>query len=510
MGSGARSAKRGIGCLVAALALVPAVVKLLCYPHNIGSDDAYIHLRIAENFVHGLGWGINPHQPVNLSTSPAFTLLLAAMEWLTPHAIGVTQMLSAAAVIVGLVLIFLAAQAETGSRTAALVAEGAAAFSVNLWRWNGALMEASFGFAVVASTLFLFRKDAPESWPRLLGAGALLGIGVLLRPEMGLLVVLVLAVQTLRPADGTRVRNAALVLGGVFAVVLPWCAFAWRQMGSVIPTTFAAKSTSHLILLNGRILEQFVESIVESILFPTLLILLLLMLASRSPSAVSQAGPGGRSWVIPAGWTAGLIGFYYLKTHALQSTGRYVLPLLPCEVMLLALAWGHLEPRLTRTQLRLSAVGASLHVLFSLGLNYFVVMPVLQRFEPEYATTMRAAAEELARRIPAAPNRRVLVEEDIGVLSCAADGRFQIFDGGALATPSLRGLSLRDQVERVQPAFVLESLALTPAGLGPGYRDLLAQVWERRFRQHSVRATFPYYYAILYQGKEAAGQSVRR
>jgi hypothetical protein len=45
------------------VALVPAAVKLLCYPHYIGSDDACIHLRIATNFVGGLGWGIKSPPP---------------------------------------------------------------------------------------------------------------------------------------------------------------------------------------------------------------------------------------------------------------------------------------------------------------------------------------------------------------------------------------------------------------------------------------------------------------
>ena len=94
-------------CCVALIALVPAMVKVICYPHNIGSDDAYIHLRIATNFIHGLGWGINPHQPVNLSTAPAFTLILVLAEMVTSHAVLLTQILSAGAVVAGLVFIFL-------------------------------------------------------------------------------------------------------------------------------------------------------------------------------------------------------------------------------------------------------------------------------------------------------------------------------------------------------------------------------------------------------------------
>src|SRR5579862_8970564 len=160
--------------LVLALAVVPAIVKWLCYPGNLGSDDAYIHLQIAHNFASGLGWGINPGQPVNLSTSPAFTLLVVAVERAAPqHVVALTQILSASAVVLGLVLIFATLLAETGSIGAALLAEAAAAFSVNLWRWNGSVMEATFAFAVVATTLYLNRRDAPKSAWRFLALGVI-------------------------------------------------------------------------------------------------------------------------------------------------------------------------------------------------------------------------------------------------------------------------------------------------------------------------------------------------
>jgi len=503
------SARAGIYWLAVTLAFVPAIVKLLCYPHNIGSDDAYIHLRIASNFAHGLGWGINPHQPVNLSTSPAFTLIIAAAERVTPHVVVLTQILSAGAVVAGLILIFLAALSETDSVSAALIAEIAAAFSVNLWRWNGSLMEATFAFAVVAMTLYLFRRDASNRPIRVFIAGVVLGVGVLLRPEMGIVVVLALFVQWMRSVRSARMRDAALIILGVAAIVMPWCLFASQHLSSVIPTTFAAKSTAHLRFFNGIILRQFAESVFESILFPTLLILVL-VLAVRRKDLASEKQADWLAYVIPVGWVVGLIGFYYLKTPLLQSTGRYVLPLLPCEVMVLALIWNKLENHLTRWQKRTAVAFIGLHVVFALTLNYKFVMPVLQRFEAEYGATMRAAAGELAKRTEGSPNRRVLVETDIGVLSCAGNGSFEIYDGGALATPSLRGLNMRDQIMQTQPAYVVESLSGTPDGMGSRYSDLLSEVWERRFRQHSVRVGVPYAYTIIYRSKEPVSVSALR
>jgi 4-amino-4-deoxy-L-arabinose transferase-like glycosyltransferase len=487
--------------LVIALAFVPALVKLMCYPHNIGSDDAYIHLRIATNFLQGFDWGINPHQPVNLSTAPAFTLILIAAEKLSAHPIGLTQILSGVAVVAGLLLIFLTVLSETESIRAAFLAEIAAAFSVNLWRWNGALMEATFAFAAVAATLYLFRKDARNSLPRLLLAGVVLGVGVLLRPEMGMLVVLALFVQWMRSEASAQLKNAALVVLGIAAVVTPWYLFALQRFGTVVPTTFAAKAAV-VKLINGVILREFAASIVESILFPTLLIMLLMIIVRRSTSH-SERRANGLTYVIPVGWVVGLVGFYYLKTSNLASTGRYVLPLLPCQVMILALLWARMEDRLANWEMRMTAVFVGLHVIFAIALNSKVVMPVLQRFGGEYKATMQATAEKLATLTEGKSNRRVLVETDIGALSCAGNGRFEIEDGGALATPSLRGLRVTDQIRQSDPAYVVESLSVTPAGIGSKYPELLSELWERRFRQHGVSLAIPYYYTIIYQNKEA-------
>ncbi|HLK16841.1 MAG TPA: hypothetical protein VKT78_18680, partial [Fimbriimonadaceae bacterium] len=207
---------------------------------------------------------------------------------------------------------------------------------------------------------------------------------------------------------------------------------------------------------------------------------------------------------LPVGWVLGLVGFYYLKTPELQSPGRYVLPLLPAEVMVLALLWAGMETRLASWKRPLTAIFLSMHAVFALAINFRFVTPVLRRFEGEYGDTMRAAAEELAARTEANANRDVLVEEDIGVLGYSGRGRFEISDGGALATPSLRGLSFPEQLSRVHPALVVQSLASNPDGLAAEYPGLLTPVWKRRFRQHGVGGNTPYYYAIIFRPSQPA------
>lgn len=482
----------------AVIAVVPSVIKVLCYPHNIGSDDAYIHLRIATNVVRGLTWGINPHQPVNLSTSPAFTLLLAAAKATTQHAIGVTQVLSAAAVFGGLLLIFAVVFSETESVPAALFAEISAAFSVNLWRWNGTLMETTFAFGTVALTLWMFRRKARRTLPYLFTAGMVLGLDVLLRPEMGLLALLCLITLMMRCRPADWVRKLAPLVAGSAVLVLPWCLFANRHLGSIVPTTFFAKATG-LHLLNVKVLRQLIEVGAESILFPTLLILCLWIFLCQRSGPLVVAGRGITAYLVPAGWVLGLSAFYYLKTASLESSGRYLLPLLPCEALLLGLFLASAESRLPAYGRWATTGTLVLHAVFALGLNYVIVMPVLGRFQNEYGATMQATAERLVELTANGANHRVLVKSDIGILSCEADGRFEIFDAGGLATPSLAGLDVVRQTQLIHPAFVVESLSASPEGIEAAYPGAFSMIWERRFQRHSIREVDLSYYTIIFK-----------
>jgi hypothetical protein len=65
--------------------ILPAVLLMLVLPLYVGLlpwafDDAYIHLRIAENLAAGEGPYYNPGQVVNASSAPAWTLVLAALS----------------------------------------------------------------------------------------------------------------------------------------------------------------------------------------------------------------------------------------------------------------------------------------------------------------------------------------------------------------------------------------------------------------------------------------------
>jgi hypothetical protein len=482
-----------VNLVVILLALIPSLVKLLYYSENIGSDDAYIHLQVARNVLAGHGWSLNADTPVNMSSSPAFTILLILVSALTVHAIPVVQILSCLASALGLLLIYGTVRSETGSERIGLISELSAAFSCDLWRWNGTVMEASITFLIVALLLFLFRR-------RQLGlrqefcCGVVAGLAVLLRPELLLAVAFCAALSASCAKFGRRTVSALILLIGSALIVTPWLVFARLTFHSFLPTTFYAKSVPSLILWNPVIVKQMLELAGESFLWPTLLIAALIIRLVQRQLKVSW-----RSYRLPGGLFLGVLGFYYLKTPGLESPGRYMLPLLPCAAVLLGLVvYDSTFGVSTRRLVAIAAAIAALQSATSLAINQIYLAPTLQRFESEYGETMHSAANFIASRVQS-HEETVLAVVDVGVLAYAADGRFRIYDGGGLASPELIRLSTAEQVQRVQPNYLIESQG-DEAGEWDGKDGgRLCSIWYRKYRQHSVSQTAPYLFANVYR-----------
>jgi hypothetical protein len=191
-------------------------------------DDAWIHLRFAENLAAGHGFAINPGAPVAGSTAPLWTLLLALAIRL-----GVPGVLAAKG-------LGLAGYAATGLLTRRLalavglspgLALGAGVGVVGLGRlaW-GALsgMEVPLAAALVAAGALLAVRG------RGLGAAATLAAATLARPEAGLLVLL-------HVAGAGRLRAAAARAAVAAVVVAPALAFNLATVGRWLPATAVAK-----------------------------------------------------------------------------------------------------------------------------------------------------------------------------------------------------------------------------------------------------------------------------
>jgi hypothetical protein len=227
--------------------LVLLALGLLAWPGAArwAYDDPFITYRYAENLRAGLGFVYNPGLRVLSTTTPAYTLLLAALGWLP----GGLPLLSNA---LGLLAILLSAWALL-----ALLPD-------DLGPIGGVLVVAlmallppayrSLGSEVPLYTLLVLLAVLAAARERPLAAGMLAGLATVMRPD-GLLAVLIVAGCFLRDR-----RGLALALGGAALAAGPWHLFALGYFGSPIPATLAAKraqlsqiagSTSFLARLGG-------------------------------------------------------------------------------------------------------------------------------------------------------------------------------------------------------------------------------------------------------------------
>ncbi len=286
-----------------ALSFCALLARCAFYGDYIGHDDAYIYFRYAENIAHCKGWSFNPGEPTYGTTSPLWTLVLAAGEALGvgAQAVGVGVSLAALAALV--IAAFYLGRTIFESDVSAFAYAAAVSFDPWILRWSGTIMETSLAaFAVVAFVLAA-RKLGRKSSLSVMG-----GVMYLIRPETGL----VWAGTMLFPRPREIVKNAAF-----FALpVLPWVAFAAAAFGRVLPNTLI-KAQAPLLHLSLRTAIQIGK--VLSVYIPL--------------TALAAASLSKKSWprikeILPEVITAALFVFYYIwRTYGLQSAARYMAPI---------------------------------------------------------------------------------------------------------------------------------------------------------------------------------------
>ncbi len=471
-----------------AIAALPILVKLLCYWDYPGSDDVFTHLTIARNVTQGLGWGLNPNEPMNLSSSPLFTVLLslAALCGIDPFSAGVAisaaaGMLSVVAVHRLLLLLELPALGRIGGAVFA-------ASNVYLWRWNAVVMETTLALLLLTLAFCAFQiarrresQSGGTTWYFLTGGVA--GLAFLTRFELALLVACFCAAQmAFRPRRW--IRSIVLLAGGFAIFAAPWFIFSVLYFGALLPTPFYARTSACLLLWNPSIATDLLKLVVSASAVPLLTLAAFFCVAVARGEARQRINSILRPlevWLFPLG----LAAFCYIKMPVLVSPARYFLPALHVLAVVFAYALYQLGRAVpTKSAPWLIAATLLSHLAVSLAFNQMKVAPVLARFAENYQATMRTAAD-VVRNNQLARERGALVVVDIGILSYYAGPECYIHDGGGLASPHLRTMNIRQQIEKTKAGVVVDTGG---GGLGDLSRQIpaLQLVWRREFKSHAV------------------------
>jgi len=420
-----------LDCIIAAITVLGCRLLSLIPCHLY--DDAFITLRIAENFAAGKGFVYNPGapwEPVLGTTTPAYASLLSGAAALGLSLTSFCAYFSAFCDAVTAVLIL---RCLTGhSRLGGWLAVLALALEPELNRNAAGGMESSFFVMIVALALgFGFSR-----W--IIAASVLAALAPMVRPE-GVLVLPILACWRVRSRQAAvRLFAPAVALGLVYAGLLTW------YFGSPIPNSLLAKAD----LYAGTGGWQRIGEILAGSFAPSWPLLAALpFVIPGCWRCLRTENPGRGFSIFPL-----LVTAAYLAARPMMF-GWYYQPVLTAGCMwfglglacVLEAATPALCVGLRRTWRSVSIVSACLAIL-GVGAAAYHMGP--NRIRSGIYEPMRAWAEQSAT-----PDTTILAC-DIGCIGYVSKAR--ILDTGGLVWPEARRRTKEPElIKQYRPDYVL-------------------------------------------------------
>ncbi len=228
-----RSSKILLATRIASVVIVTAVVAWFAWL----SDDALITIRTALNTVHGYGLVFNVDERVQAYTHPLWFAILVGAGWLTgqwmlmPMLLGIATTAGATGIIV--------AHVSQVSRIVVLTV--ALVLSNSFVEYATSGLENGLSYLLLAALLIAAYRllDKPTlGWA--IAAGALTAALLLNRLDL----ILIIAPLGIFVAVRLRTHVSALIAMLVTAAVpvIAWFTFALSYYGTLLPTTFTAKT----------------------------------------------------------------------------------------------------------------------------------------------------------------------------------------------------------------------------------------------------------------------------
>jgi hypothetical protein len=436
-------------------------------------DDSFIHLQFARNLAAGEGLAYEPGAAVTGSTAPLWTCLLALLFSLPGEPLAWAKAMGIASHLLAVYATWLLARRLVASQALAVLA--AALTATTSWLLWSALAAMEVPLFCAVSLLAMARHvDERGTTGRLPLAMPLLALGVLLRPE-GLLLLLLAVLDrlvVLRRDDDDRLRATrpdwqALWRGLLLAALalLPVLLVYQAIGGSPLPTTFTTKGGySQPGLPRGRYLFDVLGVLVRAqpvaaLLAPAGMLALLGRAGRRNtvstravdPAVSEAAGAGGPAAPLPAGaatadvgllpalWALALpLAYGFLSGGGrgiFGNFGRYFFPLLPVVAVLAVVS---LPPLLAAAPRRLGL--GRLTIGWPLWLGAALLLPTLAsltagaRLYLQNVRNVQDGDVRMARLLgDLLPEDAVLAVDDIGAMGYLLEHR--LVDMAGIVSP---------------------------------------------------------------------------
>ena len=204
---------------------------------NWANDDPFITYRYSQNILNGWGFVYNPGERVLSTTTPLFTLLLAALSPLWNDLPRLAILIGALSIAFGALIIFCLANASN---------EPLVGWAGLLLYPPSQLLLYCLGsetplYITFCLACFVFYRRSNYTFVAVFSA-----LAVLTRPD-GILVPVLLAADYLLNIRKPIPWKSVIIFFGLAA---PWFIFSWVYFGSLIPVTLAAKHNQGLMSIN--------------------------------------------------------------------------------------------------------------------------------------------------------------------------------------------------------------------------------------------------------------------
>ena len=425
-------------------------------------DDAWIHQTYARNLgLHGI-MAFSPGEPSTGSTSPAWTVLLAAGYLLQVP-------------FFSWVYIWGSIFAVAASSTAALLSYSyfgdfkravfVAIICIIEWHlaWSALSgMEISLFTFLTLLILLLLHRDAP---PHLMGL--LIGLAFLVRPE-GMILGGLYGLRIL--LTNRQYPKQMFYRVGIFAIVFlliisPWVSFNLNYSGRPFPSTISSKfiqygypwSLWNSLKYLWNVMIYFLEG-------P------LMLLVPCAGFIIYGALHARRTDLFyPSAWVMLLIGLYAVALPAIYHHGRYLMPLIPILAIFGVEGLFQLLEKLPHESLLRPALWV---------VSGCMIIPIWIDGSSTFALQTKLLNEshmEAARWVDAnTPSDAIIATHDIGIVGYITQR--QIIDLAGLVTPEVIEI-MRDQSELAN--FVREKQVTYVIVFSGYYREMLTQLHAR-------------------------------
>ena len=433
------------------LALCAALFFVLVIP--LGGavvDDTYIHLQYARNLAETGELAFNRGDPTYGATSPLWVLLLACVYRAGGDLLLSCRILSWLFAVGSIALVYRLALAIAGRTAAPAVSALICACEAWFVRWSVVGMETSFAvFMVLLAITAAF--SAARSPARSALFGLVLFLAVLSRPEVLALAALSIAACAFAP--GPR-RRRWLYLAVFVPLLAVWLFLIHRHTGSFFPLTAGAKQgravLSPIIFARALIPAKIMGA---TILLPWLVLIAGLAHAvfrERSLTSLFIGRGGARGEMRPGVllvilWVFALPASYVIFDF--QVLSRYLVPVIPCVIVLGAVSWEKLSAIVWRgAGARRAAMAVFVLLVAAQSVTVYekVVVPPTRQFSRALETVVCGMGEWLRENTPPGT---LVATPDIGAIGYVS--RRRVLDLGGLVTPEINAMRRSIDVERI-------------------------------------------------------------